>query len=113
MEKYRGYHPIERIVQIYQQYNGVSNHQMVREITDFIVCYLIFYYSDLILESKSLLFAQDKDSQLVGLQLCCRDFLKAYDLINYIDENIFDVIVGELKWVIHIREKQDKILNKV
>lgn len=105
MEKYRGYHPIERIVQIYQQYNGVNNHQMVAEISNFMVRYLIFYYSDLILESKSLLFAQDKDSQLVGLQLCCRDFLKAYDLISYINEKIFDVIIDELKWVIHINEK--------
>lgn len=113
MEKIRGYHPIERIVQIYQKYSGVSNHQMVVEITNFIVCYLTFYYPDLILESKSLLFAQDKDSQLVGLQLCCRDFLKAYDLISYIDEKIFDVIISELKWVIHAREKQDEILNKI
>lgn len=105
MEKYRGYHPIERIVQIYQKYNGVSNHQMVKEITDFMVCYLIFYYSDLILESKSLLFAQDKDSQLVGLQLCCRDFLKAYDLMGYIDEKILDIIIYELQQTIVIAEK--------
>lgn len=105
MEKYRGYHPIERIIQIYQQYNGVSNYQMIVEISDFMVHYLIFYYSDLILESKNLLFAQDKDSQLVGLQLCCRDFLKAYDLISYIDEKIFDVIIGKLNWIIHVHEK--------
>lgn len=105
MDKYRGYHPIERIVQIYQQYNGVSNYSMVVEITNFMVCYLTFYYSDLLLESKSLLFAQDKDSQLVGLQLCCRDFLKAYDLISYIDEKIFDMIIYKLQQTITIAEK--------
>lgn len=85
---------------------------MVTEISDFMVHYLTFYYSDLILESKNLLFAQDRDSQLVGLQLCCRDFLKAYDLISYIDEMIFDIIIFQLKSIIYVNEYWDKILNR-
>ena len=98
MEKlgnYRGYHPLEFVMIQYNRYKRfeISNFQRDREITNFLYSYLLFYYTADIIESKCLLLSDDKESQLLGLQICCRDFIDAFNMIIEINPFIIDAVI--------------------
>lgn len=113
MEKlgnYRGYHPLEFVLWQYNRYKNLEifDFQRDQEITNFLHCYLLSYYMEYIIEVKDLLLSDDKESQLLGLQICCRDFIDTFNLIIEIDKNnlitnlIINRIIATFKQILSI-----------
>lgn len=110
MEKlgnYRGYHPLEFILWQYNRYKNleISNFKRDQEIVNFLCSYLLSYYTGYIMEVEDLLLSDDKESQLLGLQICCRDFIDTFNLIIEIDN--YDYIINTI--IIYIQQLLAKI----
>lgn len=105
MEKlgnYRGYHPLEFVVLQYNRYKNleISDIKRDQEIANFLRFYLLSYYTGYIMEVKDLLLANDKESQLLGLQMCCRDFIDTFNLIMEISDWIIDIVIFYIQQVL-------------
>lgn len=98
MEKlgnYRGYHPLEFVVLQYNRYKNleISDFQRDRDIATFLYYYLLSYYRTYITDVRDLFLSDDKESQLLGLQLCCRDFIDAFNIVMEISHYIIDAVI--------------------
>ena len=49
------------------------------------------------MEIKDLLLSDDKESQLLGLQICCRDFIDTFNLIMEVDYSIIEIVIIRLQ----------------
>lgn len=99
LNNYRGYHPLEFVMLQYNRYKNleISDLQRDREIATFLYYYLWSYYITYIIDVKDLLLSNDKESQLLGLQICCRDFIDVFNLIMEIDYSIIEIIIIRLR----------------
>ena len=102
MEKlgnYRGYHPLEFVVLQYNRYKNleISDYTRDQEITNFLYAYLTSYYTTYIMDAKDLLLSDDKESQLLGLQICCRDFIDAFNIVTEINDFIIDIVIINIR----------------
>jgi len=99
MEKYRGYHPIEFVVLQYHRYKNleISESERDREIVGFLCNYLSCYYSADVITLKDLFLSNDKESQLLGLQMCCRDFIDTFNLVMEINHFIIDIVINYIQ----------------
>ena len=105
MEKlgnYRGYHPLEFVVLQYNRYKNleISDLQRDREIATFLYYYLWSYYKTDIIDVKDLLLSDDKESQLLGLQICCRDFIDTFNIVMEISDYIIDTVIIYIRQMI-------------
>lgn len=95
LDNYRGYHPLEFVVLQYNRYKNleISNYERDREIVSFLCNYLLYYYAADVITLKDLFLSDDKESQLLGLQLCCRDFIDTFNIVMEISYYIIDTVI--------------------
>lgn len=95
LNNYRGYHPLEFVMLQYNKCKNfeISDLQRDREITYFLYYYLCYYYIAYIIDVKDLLLSDDKESQLLGLQVCCRDFIDTFNIVMEISHYIIDTVI--------------------
>lgn len=107
LDNYRGYHPLEFVVLQYNRYKNleISDVQRDREIANFLYHYLCSYYTGYIMDVKDLLLSDDLESQILGLQMCCRDFIDTINLIMEINYYITYTVI------IYIRQILEKTWN--
>lgn len=105
LDNYRGYHPLEFVMLQYNRCKNleISDLQRDREIAYFLYHYLLVYYREYIQEAKDLLLSDDLESQILGLQMCCRDFIDTINLIMEINYYITYTVI------IYIRQILEKI----
>lgn len=99
LNNYRGYHPLEFVVLQYNKNKNleISDALMCQNISGFLYYYLMWYYSADVMEIKDLLLSDDKESQLLGLQICCRDFIDTFNLIMEVDYSIIEIVIIRLQ----------------
>lgn len=104
MDKYRGYHPLEFVVLQYTRNKNleISSLERDREITTFLYYYLLVYYRTYIIDGKDLLLSDDKESQLLGLQICCRDFIDTFNIVMEINYYIIDALIIYIRQALRI-----------
>lgn len=102
LDDYRGYHPLEFVILQCNRYKNLEIYdlQRDREIAIFLYWYLFYYYLTDVIELKDLFLSNDKESQLLGLQMCCRDFIDTFNLIIEIDK--YDYIINTI--IIYIQQ---------
>lgn len=95
LDNYRGYHPLEFVMLQYNRYKNleISNYKRDSEIVSFLGNYLLCYYVADVITLKDLFLSDDKESQLLGLQMCCRDFIDTFNLVMEINPSIIDVVI--------------------
>lgn len=95
LDNYRGYHPLEFVILQYNRCKNfeISDFKRDQEITTFLYYYLLSYYTTYIIDVKDLLLSDDKESQLLGLQMCCRDFIDTFNIIMEINYYIIDTLI--------------------
>jgi len=104
LDNYRGYHPLEFVVLQYNRNKNleISDLQRDREIVTFLYYYLLSYYTTYIIDTKDLLLSDDKESQLLGLQICCRDFIDTFNIVMEINYYIIDTIILYIRQMLKI-----------
>lgn len=106
LDNYRGYHPLEFVVLQHNRHKNleISDFKKDQEIIDFLCQYLVYYYTADVIALKDLFLSDDKESQLLGLQMCCRDFIDTFNLIIEIDNNDFIInsIIATFKQILSI-----------
>lgn len=102
IDNYRGYHPLEFVVLQYNRYKNleISDLQRDREIANFLYHYLLVYYREYIQEVKDLLLSDDLESQILGLQTCCRDFIDTINLIMEINYYITHTVIIYIRQIL-------------
>lgn len=104
LDNYGGYHPLEFVVLQYNKHKNleISSLERDREITTFLYCYLLAYYRTYIIDVKDLLLSDDKESQLLGLQICCRDFIDTFNIVMEINYYIINTLIIYIRQALRI-----------